>query len=342
MPPRWQMQIAPAARSTVYVCRYVKDVFNDFIGLIEGPVSGETDDGTVHDRNNVHHSALLRCNAENTLPAGEPETEERSRQLRTSLEKVIIVRVMQDNLRVWASSTNSCPIHVARRTADRAFQFNNITVLHHLFKYRTGITKYMKWMVFERSEKLHSGSVIAPFPMKRISQVIPCCFRRNMIHAIGLQRLKEKKNPTETSFSLQMNSRGRIILHIFCAVNAIGMLLEDILDSASCKWYEGACSSASNAIHPKLGQPKHCVSTPSSCEISSMMMCGRFFKKQYSRCKCDSLQITYPSIAAGDVTTTSSLCLFLCSAIIQSEHNKFEILSFYVHFMFSSYKRLTS
>lgn len=91
-----------------------------------------------------------------------------------------------------------------------------------------------------RAEKLRSGSVSTPFPMKRISQVIPCGFSSDKNRAIGVQRLKHKNNPTETSFPLHVNSQGRIVLHIFRfhTVNAIGILLSSILQRESCTVYD--------------------------------------------------------------------------------------------------------
>lgn len=53
----------------------------------------------------------------------------------------------------------------------------------------------MKWMFVERAEKLRSRSVRDPFQMRLISQAIQCRFSSDMIHAIGVQRLKQNNNP---------------------------------------------------------------------------------------------------------------------------------------------------
>lgn len=79
--------------------------------------------------------------------------------------------------------------------------------------------------------KIPSGSVLAPFTMKRIAFDIPCWFSSEMIHVIGVLMLEQKKNRTETSFDLQMNSQ-TIILRVILShnVNAIGILPENILE----------------------------------------------------------------------------------------------------------------
>lgn len=64
---------------------------------------------------------------------------------------------MQDNFSVWASSTNTCPLHVSRRKAGSAVQLDNITVLHHLIMYCAGITTDIKWMAVENSKNYVPG-----------------------------------------------------------------------------------------------------------------------------------------------------------------------------------------
>lgn len=154
MPPRRQAQAAPAAWSTANIYRSVNDIFSDFIVFFKDLVSGEIDNGPRNDRNNVLHSALLRWNAQSSIPVGESETEARSREFRTWLAQFIIDRVIYHNFCVWASTKNTFPLHVARQIDGRAFQFNNITVLNHLFKYRTGITTEMKLMAVKSSKNV--------------------------------------------------------------------------------------------------------------------------------------------------------------------------------------------
>lgn len=152
---------------------------------------------------------------------------------------------MQNNFRVWDSNINTCPLHIARRLAWRAFQFNNINVLHHLFKYRSDITTDMKWMIGEPPDKLRSGAVRAPFFMKRLAQIIPCGLANYMIHAIAVQKLKPKKTPTEPFVEFQHNNDTRNILYIFLfyGLTTIGILIPTILQMGKCKWYDGACAA---------------------------------------------------------------------------------------------------
>lgn len=86
-------------------------------------------------------------------------------------------------------------------------------------------------MGFEHAEKLRSGYARDPTLIKRIEYVIPYCFSSDMIDAIGVRTLKQKKHPTKTSLAQQMSSRVRSIIHIFLfhSVNDIGILPENIL-----------------------------------------------------------------------------------------------------------------
>lgn len=133
--------------------------------------------------------------------------------------------------------------------------------MHHVFKYPTGIVTDMKSMFVEQAVKLRFGAVRALFPMKRPPWAIPCSLCTCMIHTIIVQRMKQKKNPTKTSFALKSNSQSWSILHIFHSVNAIGALLATILGSYVRKGVcRCVCSATSNTIHPLLGRPTDCVS----------------------------------------------------------------------------------
>lgn len=139
---------------------------------------------------------------------------------------------MQDNFRVWESNTHTCPFHIVRRIAARAFQFNNINILHHFFKYRSGVTTEMEGMILDRPYKLRYGAVRAQFPMKRPDQIITCGLSNYMIHDIGVHKLNQKNNPTESSFVCKLNNDSLNILYIslFHALNAIAILVSNILE----------------------------------------------------------------------------------------------------------------
>lgn len=77
MPSRRKTQDTPFTRQTAEVYRSFKDIFSDFIGLVERPVSAGTDSGIRYKRNKFKNSTLLRCNIEKPLPAGNPYNEER-------------------------------------------------------------------------------------------------------------------------------------------------------------------------------------------------------------------------------------------------------------------------
>lgn len=166
-----------------------------------------------------------------------------SREFRTCLEQVIIDLVIQENFRVWERSTNAFPLRGLQQIPSLAFQFNNITVLHQPFKYRTCITMHMKCVVVERAEELRSGAKHVTFSMKRLGQVLQCDTSSDMIYVIGEQRMKRKRH-TETSFDMEMNSRELTTLkiYLFHAVNVIGIFMKNILERASCNGYEGVCS----------------------------------------------------------------------------------------------------
>lgn len=50
----------------------------------------------------------------------------------------------------------------------------------------------------ESAAKVRSRYARASFLMKRTAKVIPCGYISDMIHAIGVKRLKQKSNLTET------------------------------------------------------------------------------------------------------------------------------------------------
>lgn len=151
---------------------------------IDGTVSVEIVGGTRHERNNVQHSELLRWSAYNPLPEGLADKEEGSREFWTWFEQVIIDLVMKDKFSLSASITNTIPLHVAWRIAVRSIQFNDVSFLYHLFKYRIAITTDKKWMVVERSGKIRSRALHAPFAMKLLAQVT--IFLLHFINAIGI------------------------------------------------------------------------------------------------------------------------------------------------------------
>lgn len=68
--------------------------------------------------------------------------------------------------------------------------------------------------------------------MKHLAQIMPCSLGDDMAHDIGIHKFKRKKNPTETSFTCQLNIDARNILYIFLfhAFNAIGILVSKILE----------------------------------------------------------------------------------------------------------------
>lgn len=72
----------------------------------------------------------------------------------------------------------------------------------------------------------------AQFPMKRLSSIINCNLDFNMIYAIGFYKLKQRNNPTEASFAVQLNPWARGIRYavLFHALNAIRKLLSNILE----------------------------------------------------------------------------------------------------------------
>lgn len=106
------------------------------------------------------------------------------------MEQVIIDSVLQINLRIWTSTKKTCLLYVERRKAGRDIKFNNITFLPKPFKYSTYINMEMKWMVVDWAEKRRSRAVRAPLPIKRPAPFITCCVIRDMIHVIGVQKMK--------------------------------------------------------------------------------------------------------------------------------------------------------
>lgn len=48
----------------------------------------------------------------------------------------------------------------------------------------------------EHAENLYSGAVSVLFQVKRIVNFMPCRFGSDMMHEIGLERLKQKNNTT--------------------------------------------------------------------------------------------------------------------------------------------------
>lgn len=194
--------------------------------------------------------------------------EEWSRQDRNWFEQEIIYSVMQDKFYFWMSNTNTAPLHIALRIAARAFKFNNIHIMHHLFKYRWGITTEMKWMVCKRPENIRLVTISTRFPMKRLAQIILRGLANNTMNAKGFQKLNQKTNTNETSFSFQQICGMCSLLLLFQKLNSISLLIANILEMEKCEVYDGGFE----ALHQTWLLPNYdrqCISypTPASFEV---------------------------------------------------------------------------
>lgn len=152
---------------------------------------------------------------------------------------------MGGNFQIGANNTGTCTLHIGRHIYGRAFQFHTQVTMFHLVRYTPSFTTDMKWMVVEWAETLRYGAFHSPFPIKKLAQVIPCNFNLAMIHAMVAHSLCSKKHPTEISFLSQFNDHVLIILYIllFYWLNAIGILLQNILDMNTYKGFEDATTA---------------------------------------------------------------------------------------------------
>lgn len=118
--------------------------------------------------------------------------------------------------------------------------------MRHLFNYTSAITADMKWMVLEPADALRSGAVCDPFLLNKLTQVIQCCsFFSEIIHPMGVHRLRQNKNPSDISFSFELNSDARRLLYIvmFHDLNSLGTFIANILDVKKWNGYENATST---------------------------------------------------------------------------------------------------
>ena len=237
MPPRRQHTGAANLRPASYIYNSTHGTLNMLMPFVMG-AAPTTPDGEQQP------SAADRWLQDNPLQDGQVETEERTKDFRAWFETTAVQHVMQPEFRLWTNNTNPCPHHIARRISHRLFHLCSPYVLAHLNKYADAITSDMKWFSVERSERLRDGAVRAPLSMKWLAQAVPVNFTSAMIHAIALTRLKQKNNPTDTAFSLQLNpdARGLVNIILIHAINFIGMLLANVSEKEKCKGWDDACA----------------------------------------------------------------------------------------------------
>lgn len=105
--------------------------------------------------------------------------------------------------RLYVTGNNPCVQNIARRLATRTTHLGHPFILHALRFYRTGITADAKWFLLERTESRHRGMMRAPFDMLKLDRFFRCIYNDNMIHAIGITRLRQRNNP-DAGFSYQI------------------------------------------------------------------------------------------------------------------------------------------
>ena len=226
-------------RAPVFEYFPMTTIMDNLVNFIHGPITpinGQQPNAQLQ-------SSQDRWLADNPLADGEEETEERARQYRAWLEDAIQDHVMQPPFLIHRNNNTPCPAAIAKRIAGRAFQFNVPRVSVHLNRYNNAITTDLKWMVVERAENMRVGQVRAPLTWRRLAHVIPCNYTPAQIHAIGVQRLRNKNNPTDIAYTFNINSDGRALLYVvlFHSINSLGILLANVLDMESCSGFESAC-----------------------------------------------------------------------------------------------------
>lgn len=160
MPPRRKTKATSTAFPTAYAYRFFTDIFSDF--MVWTSVRSMWKQMVVLVTNETTSIIPLFYAGTPKPPSLQAKLDRKRVRVSTWFEKFIIVRVMQENVDVSKSPTNTCPHHVTRWISLRVFQFNNITFLDHLFRYRTGITTKMKCMVVERANNYVPALFVPP------------------------------------------------------------------------------------------------------------------------------------------------------------------------------------
>lgn len=169
------VQYTGSRRRGAYTYRTMKDIMNKLGHVIHGTVTGYSDEDTAGGTNHLGSGLWWWANTKQ-LPNSATETNECTHAFRKWLEQHIMNIVTEVHFRIGAQNVVRLPQHKARRIAAHAFQFKTQKTMWNLFKYTSGITTFMKWMVVETADALLSGAVHFRLYLPNLSHVILCHF----------------------------------------------------------------------------------------------------------------------------------------------------------------------
>lgn len=148
---------------------------------------------------------------------------------------------------IGAKNSNRCPVHIARHIAGVAFTFHTTEKTNHFFKFTSGITTNMKWMVVDRPEALRSWAVRSPLSSSKLAQFIPGNFSSQMVHVMAVHKLLQKNNTCNVWFGFHLNGDACSLIYIslFHTLNAICTLPSNIIEMDKYNEYENAAIAVS-------------------------------------------------------------------------------------------------
>lgn len=148
---------------------------------------------------------------------------------------------------------------------------------------------------FWKSGKPDSGAMRAPFQMKRLAKVNTCSSSNDNVDESVLQRLKRRKIHRDIVIHTKEQPGTEYPTYLFSRRSRnkypSGKYPSKVFIQTL--WL-GVFSATSTELHTQLGYTWPCVSTPSACESSPTIRCGRFFEMKYSSfpSKCRTTCVT--------------------------------------------------
>jgi len=169
--------------------------------------------------------------ADNPMPDGGDDADEYPNTYRREMETAIAAWTTAEdtNFQLYVAPGRACVKTTARRVGVRTVQLAHPLILRALRSYNGGITTDAKWFMLERNDALPAGSLRQPFDMITMDKYFRCSYTAEMIHAIGLSRLKQRNIP-DGGFACQLGPAARAMLHVILihAINAAGKLADNL------------------------------------------------------------------------------------------------------------------